>query len=71
MRPLTPDERMQSTWVDAEPMVEVAEGFIKPSDRLDSFECLELCNRQYWFRVLDCFDEDLPGLASAVRGASQ
>ena len=52
-------------------MAEVAAGFIKPDDRLGSFEFLELHNSQYWFRVLDCFDEDLPGLASTVRGAGQ
>ena len=31
-----------------------ASEFIKPNDRLSSFERLEIYNRQYWFRLLDC-----------------
>jgi hypothetical protein len=42
---------------------------IKPNDRLSSFERLEVYNRQYWFRVLDSFAEDFPGLR-AVLGAA-
>ncbi len=29
--------------------------FIKPNDRLTSFERLEIYNRHYWFRVLSAF----------------
>jgi hypothetical protein len=44
----------------------VADTFIKPNDRLTSFERLEIYNRQYWFRLIDCFYEDYPGLRAVV-----
>ena len=44
--------------------------FIKPNDRLTSFERLEIYNRQYWFRLRDCFYDDYPGLR-AVLGDGQ
>ena len=43
---------------------------IKPNDRLSSFERLEIYNRQYWFRVLDSFAEDFPGLRAIVGAAA-
>lgn len=47
-------------------MSEVAAEFIRPNDRLTSFERLELYNRQYWFRLIDCMYEDYPGLAAIL-----
>ncbi len=41
-------------------------GFIKPNDRLTSFERLEIYNRQYWFRLKDCFYDDYPGLRAVL-----
>ena len=38
----------------------------KPNDRLSSFERLEIYNRVYWFRVLDCLYDDYPGLRAIV-----
>src|SRR5208283_5757635 len=35
-------------------------------DRLTSFERLEIYNRQYWFRVLDAFSDDFPGLRAVL-----
>ncbi|MFM2296264.1 MAG: hypothetical protein RLZZ350_2677 [Verrucomicrobiota bacterium] len=66
MRPLTPADRMQSRWTDGRPTKKIAESFIKPNDRLTSFERLEIYNRQYWFRVKDCFYEDYPGLRAIL-----
>ncbi len=66
--PLTPSERMRSKAPDGRPMRAVAAEFIKPNDRLTSFERLEIYNRQYWFRVLSSFAEDFPGLC-AILGA--
>lgn len=40
--------------------------FIKPNDRLTSFERLEIYNRQYWFRVLGSMAEDFPGLRAIL-----
>src|SRR5438105_7962458 len=62
MHPLTPSEQMQRTAPDGKPMRAYAARFIKPNDRLTSFERLEIYNRQYWFRVLGSMAEDFPGL---------
>lgn len=68
MTPLTPSERMRRTAPDGRPMRAVAAQFIKPNDRLTSFERLEIYNRQYWFRVLSSMTEDFTGL-QAILGA--
>jgi hypothetical protein len=65
-RPLTSQWGMQKRWTDGTPMKEMASEFIKPNDRLTSFERLEIYNRQYWFRVLDCLYDDYPGLRAIV-----
>ncbi len=57
---------MQPLWVDGSKMTDVVGEFIKPNDRLTSFERLEIYNRQYWFRVLDSFYEDYPGLRAVL-----
>jgi len=44
--------------------------FIKPNDRLTSFERLEIYNRQYWFRLLSSMIEDFPGL-QAILGSQR
>ncbi len=66
MAPLAANERMRSVAPDGRPMRTVAGEFIKPNDRLSSFERLEIYNRQYWFRVLDSFSEDFPGLRAVL-----
>jgi hypothetical protein len=65
-RPLTPRWRMQNQLEDGrDARAEVSE-FIRPNDRLTSFERLEIYNRQYWFRLLDCLYEDYPGLLAVL-----
>jgi hypothetical protein len=66
MHPLAADGGMQGKWRDGRPMGKVAAGFIKPNDRLTSFERLEIYNRQYWFRIKDCFYDDYPGLRAIL-----
>ena len=66
MTPLTPSERMRRVAVDGRSMSAVAKQIIKPNDRLTSFERLEIYNRQYWFRVLDAFSDDFPGLRAIL-----
>jgi hypothetical protein len=66
MRPLARDDSMQKKWSDGRPTKKIAESFIKPNDRLTSFERLEIYNRQYWFRVRNCFYEDYPGLRAIL-----
>ncbi len=66
MRPLNRAERMQTRWIDGRPTREVVADFIKPNNRLTSFERLEIYNRQYWFRLVDCFFSDFPGLRAVL-----
>jgi hypothetical protein len=56
MQPLTASGRMRT----------YAARYIKPNDRLTSFERLEIYNRQYWFRVLGSMAEDFPGLCAVL-----
>lgn len=57
---------MQPRWIDGGKTSDLASTFIKPNDRLSSFERLEIYNRVYWFRVLDCLYDDYPGLRSVL-----
>ncbi len=66
MQPLTSSERMQRRAPDGNSMERYASRFIKPNDRLTSFERLEIYNRQYWFRVLSALTEDFPGLRAVL-----
>jgi hypothetical protein len=66
MTPLTRSERMRRFAPDGRAMSAVAKQIIKPNDRLTSFERLEIYNRQYWFRVLDGFSDDFPGLRAVL-----
>jgi hypothetical protein len=66
IRPLTSGLKMQPTWTDGRRTSAIADKFIKPNDRLSSFERLEIYNRQYWFRVLDCLYDDYPGLRAIL-----
>jgi hypothetical protein len=66
MQPLTSSERMRPTAPDGRRMRAYAERFIKPNDRLTSFERLEIYNRQYWFRLLSSMMEDFPVLRAIL-----
>jgi len=66
MRPLTPDHHMQPKWVGGKSARQAVAAFIKPNDRLTSFDRLEIYNKQYWFRLLDCLYEDYPGLRTVI-----
>jgi hypothetical protein len=70
MLPLTPDGGMRTRSPEGRAMKAVAADFIRPNDRLTSFERLEIYNRQYWFRLKDSFYDDYPGLR-AVLGNSR
>jgi hypothetical protein len=65
-RPLNADLRMQAQWVDGTSAEKAVGEFIKPNDRLTSFDRLEIYNKQYWFRLLDCLYEDFPALRSLL-----
>jgi len=65
-QPLTEDERMREQTLDGRSTREIAEGIIKPNDRLSSVERLEIYNRVYWFRILSSLADDFPGLRAVV-----
>ena len=66
MRPLTTDDGMQRDWNDGRATAEIVEQFIKPNDRLDSFDRLQIYNQQYWWRLLGNFAEDFRGLRAVL-----
>jgi hypothetical protein len=66
MQPLTLSERMGRTAPGGGRMSAYAARYIKPNERLTSFERLEIYNRQYWFRVLGSMAEDFPGLRAIL-----
>ena len=51
------------------PTADVAAQFIKPNDRLTSFERLQIYNQQYWWRLLGSFRGGLPRPARGARAA--
>jgi hypothetical protein len=69
-RPLAPGFAMQVETEDGRSISELANSYVKPNDRLTSFERLEIYNRQYWFRVIGAVSEDFPAL-QAVLGAKK
>ncbi|MGC2618268.1 MAG: DNA-binding domain-containing protein [Acidobacteriaceae bacterium] len=66
MHPLTRAETMPRRRRNGVSNKAEAEAIIRPNDRLTSFERLEIYNRQYWFRLYTCFEEDFPGLQAIV-----
>ena len=66
MQPLTKTDRMAPRNPQGRSNATEAKEFVKPNSRLTSFERLEIYNRQYWFRILDSFAEDFPGLRAVV-----
>jgi hypothetical protein len=65
-RPLTRGEGMQRKGPDGRRTAELAAEFIKPNDRLSSFERLEIYNQQYWWRLLGAFQDDFQGLRAVL-----
>jgi hypothetical protein len=58
--PLTRQNEISEGWQSE------ADDLIKPNDRLAPLERLEIYSRSYWFRIIDCFYDDFPGLAAAL-----
>lgn len=66
MEPLTRTETTVRRRRDGVNVARDAAQFVKPNDRLSSFERLEIYNRQYWFRLYASFEEDFPGLQAIL-----
>jgi hypothetical protein len=70
-QPLTGKDRMRVRTLDGRSIKALADKLITPSAKLTSFERLELYSQGYWFRILEAFDEDFPGLRAVVGGAPE
>jgi hypothetical protein len=66
MQPLAPGFRSAQNFTDGRPNRKVADTFIKANDRLTAFERVEIYNKQYWFRLIDCMYDDYPGLSTLL-----
>lgn len=66
MRPLDRQMRTRRDWIDGRPAADVAAALVKPNDRLTALEHIEIYNRQYWFRLIDCLYDDYPGLLAIL-----
>lgn len=66
LRPLSAGSRTRRRWGDGRSTEAVVSRFIKPNDRLSSLDRIEIYNRMYWFRVLDCLYDDCPGLRAVL-----
>ena len=64
--PLTASGDLAAETMDGCSMAADAAEYIKPNNRLSSFERLEIYSRSYWFRVLDSLYDDFPGLAAIL-----
>ena len=66
MRPLSSRWRMQTTWTNGRPTKQIIQSLIVSTPTLSAAKRVEIYNRQYWFRLIDCFYEDFPGLRSIL-----
>jgi hypothetical protein len=65
-RPLAPGDRAQKAWFDGTSSARAVAKLIKPSAALRPLERVEIYNRMYWFRLLDCIATDFPGLRALL-----
>lgn len=65
-RPLAPGDRVQATWFDGGSSARAVAKLIKPSKTLRPIERVEIYNRMYWFRLLDCIATDFPGVRTLL-----
>jgi hypothetical protein len=64
--PLNPAEEISDRTARGESMQQVADEIIKPNDRLNAMERLEIYSRSYWFRIISSLNEDFVGLRAVV-----
>jgi hypothetical protein len=65
-RPLTASMEMQQKTAEGDSVAAIAETYIKPNDRLSSFDRLEIYNHQYWLRVISAVAEDYPAMQAVM-----
>src|SRR5438270_4710343 len=64
--PLNSEEGISDRTSRGESMQQVADAIIKPNDRLNAMERLEIYSRSYWFRIISSLNEDFVGLRAVV-----
>jgi hypothetical protein len=64
--PLNSEEGISDRTTQGESMRQVADAIIKPNDRLNATERLEIYSRSYWFRIISSLNEDFVGLRAVV-----
>lgn len=64
--PLTDNQRSRKKLSNGASMKALAVEFMRPNDRLSEFERVEIYNRQYWFRLIDCLYDDFQGLRAIL-----
>lgn len=64
--PLTPNEGIAERVRDGRSTQEISDKIMKANDRMSGLERLEIYNRQYWFRLIDCIYDDYPGLRAVL-----
>jgi hypothetical protein len=65
-RPLARGDRMQRHWLDGRSTASAMARLVRPSRALKPVERVEIYNRMYWFRLLDSFAQDYPGLRALL-----
>lgn len=65
-QPLTPRYRTRRTLADGRSTTAVAQGLVTANSRMSAIERIELYNRQYWFRLMESFMDDFPGLMAVL-----
>jgi len=66
VRPLGPDDGLAARWIDGRLTADVAAEFVRPNDRLNPVERLEIYSRSYWYRLLNCMRDDCPALLALL-----
>ena len=66
LRPLASGQRLDPGPYCGRPVSDFAAEWIRPGRRQTALERLEIYNRQYWFRLLECLEEDFPGLKAVL-----
>ena len=65
-RQLNADYSTRKRWSDGKSFGSKAAEFVKPNSKLSSPERVQIYNQQYWYRLLDCLEDDFPGLRAVL-----
>ncbi len=66
LTPLDPDFRTRAISRSGKDSGEIGAQLIRSTDKLSGLNRLEIYNKQYWFRLLDCLYDDFPGVRNIL-----